>query len=124
MGWGGIDNEPIVQRARRATLGSMTYTLKLFVSDDTSPQQRQAAERLFRQALETTLGDAALVAPVFAAYQRIAALYGETPDVEALTVDERMLFEHWQLAEAAALAAVWGPYRSLDEGSYEIVLPD
>ncbi|MDO9199935.1 MAG: hypothetical protein Q8K34_05390 [Hydrogenophaga sp.] len=101
----------------------MTYTLKLFVSDDTSPAQRQGAERLFREALETTLGDPALVAPVYAAYQRIAALHGEAPDVDALTVDERMLFEHWQLAEAAALSAVWGPYRSLDEGTYEIVLP-
>ena len=100
----------------------MTYTLKLFVSDDTSPAQRQAAERLFREALENALGDAALVAPVYAAYQRIAALYGESPDMEVLTVDERTLFEHWQLAEAAAPAAVWGPYRSLDEGTYEIVL--
>lgn len=102
----------------------MTYTLRLFVSDDTSPAQRQAAERLFRHALETALGDADLVAPVYAAYQRIAALHGESPDMEALTLDERTLFEHWQLAEAAALAAVWGPYRSLDEGSFEIVLPD
>lgn len=100
----------------------MNYTLKLFVSDDTPPAQRQAAERLFREALENALGDAALVAPVYAAYQRIAALYGESPDMEVLTVDERTLFEHWQLAEAAALAAVWGPYRSLDEGTYEIVL--
>jgi hypothetical protein len=100
----------------------MTYTLKLFVSDDTTPTQREAAERLFRQALEASLGDAALVAPVYAAYQRIAALHGECPDTEALTADERMLFEHWQLAEAAALAAVWGPYRNLDEGGYELVL--
>jgi len=101
----------------------MTYTLRLFVSDDTSPAQRQAAERMFRQALEHSLGDADLVAPVYAAHQRIAAQHGESPDMEALSVDERTLFEHWQLAEAAALAAVWGPYRSLDEGSYEILLP-
>jgi hypothetical protein len=100
----------------------MTYTLKLFVSDDTSPAQRRAAERLFGQALEAALGDPTLVASVYAAYQRIAALHGEAPDLESLTADERMLFEHWQLAEAAALAAVWGPYRSLDEGSYAIVL--
>lgn len=100
----------------------MTYTLKLYVSDDTPPAQRQAAERLFRETLETALGDPDLVAPVYAAYQRIAALYGESPDMEALTVDERTLFEHWQLAEAAALAAVWGPYRNLDEGTYDIVV--
>ena len=41
----------------------MTYTLKLYVPDDTQPAQRQAAERLFRQALEAALGDAAMVAP-------------------------------------------------------------
>lgn len=102
----------------------MTYSLKLYVPDDTSPAQRQAAERLFREALETTLGDAALVAPVYAAYQRMAAVHGENPDTDALTLDERLLLDHWQQAEAAALAAVWGPHRNLDEGGYEIVLPD
>lgn len=106
----------------QTALGFMTYTIKLFVSDETTTAQRASAERLFREALETALGDPALVAPVYAAYQRIAAQHGEAPDVDALTVDERVLFEHWQLAESAALAAVWGPYRNLDEGSYEIVL--
>jgi hypothetical protein len=101
----------------------MTYTLQLYVSDDTTPAQRQAAERLFRQALESALGDAALVAPVYAAYQAIVARYGDTPDVEALTVDERTVLEHWQLAETAAVEAVFGPHRHLDEGGYQIVLP-
>ncbi|MBE0587711.1 MAG: hypothetical protein IH617_06675 [Hydrogenophaga sp.] len=101
----------------------MTYTLQLFVSDDTTPAQRQAAERLFRKALESALGDAALVAPVYAAYQAIVARYGDTPDVEALTVEERTVLEHWQLAETAAIEAVFGPHRHLDEGGYQIVLP-
>lgn len=99
----------------------MSYRVRLFASDDTSPGQQQAAERLFRQALEGTLGDAALVLPVYTAYQRLAALHGESPDMEALTVDERMVFETWQLAEAAALQAVFGPHRHLDEGGYEIL---
>jgi hypothetical protein len=98
----------------------MTYRLRLFVSDDCSPAQREAAERLFRQALEGSLGDAALVLPVQAAWQRLAARHGESPDMEALTVEERMVFETWQLAEAAALQAVFGPHRHLDEGGYEI----
>ncbi|MDP2263709.1 MAG: hypothetical protein Q8K24_11190 [Hydrogenophaga sp.] len=98
----------------------MTYRLRLFVSDDSSPAQREAAERLFRQALESSLGDAALVLPVHAAWQRLAARHGESPDMEALTVEERMVFETWQLAEAAALQAVFGPHRHLDEGGYEI----
>jgi hypothetical protein len=101
----------------------MTYTLKLYVPDDTSPAQRQAAERLFRQALEATLGDAALVAPVYAAWQAIVAEHGETPDPESLSLDQRTVLESWQLAETAALEAVFGPHRHLDEGGYEIGLP-
>ena len=100
----------------------MTYTLKLYVPDDTSHAQRQAAERLFRRALEETLGDPALVVPVYGAYQAIVAEHGETPDPEALTVEQRTVLESWQLAETAAIEAVFGPHRHLDEGGYEIVL--
>ncbi len=100
----------------------MTYTLKLYVPDDTSPAQRQAAERLFRQALEEALGDAALVVPVYGAYLSIVAEHGETPDPEALTVEQRTVLESWQLAETAAIEAVFGPHRHLDEGGYQIVL--
>ncbi len=100
----------------------MTYTLKLYVPDDTPPGQRQAAERLFRQTLETALGDAALVAPVYAAWLAIVAEHGETPDPEVLSVDQRMVQESWQQAERAALEAVFGPHRHLDEGGYEIRL--
>lgn len=101
----------------------MTYTLKLFVPDGSTPTQREAAERLFRQTLEAGLGDAVLVAPVYTAYLAIVGQHGETPDTEALTVEERTVLEHWQLAEAAAMAAVFGPHRHLDEGGYEIALP-
>lgn len=101
----------------------MTYSLKLYVPDDTPPGQRQAAERLFREALEAALGDAALVAPVYGAYLRMLAQHGEAPDPESLTVEERTVLEHWQMAETAALEAVFGPHRHLDEGGYDIVLP-
>jgi hypothetical protein len=100
----------------------MTYTLKLHVPDETSPAQRQAAERLFRRALEEALGDAALVAPVYGAYQTIVAEHGETPDPEALTVEQRTVLESWQMAETAAIEAVFGPHRHLDEGGYDIRL--
>ena len=46
----------------------MTYILKLYVPDATPPGQRQAAERLFREALEGALGDATLVAPSLRAH--------------------------------------------------------
>lgn len=100
----------------------MNYFLKLYVPDDTSPAQRQAAERLFRQALEGALGDAALVAPVYAAWQAMVAEHGEAPDPESLSVEQRTVLESWQLAEKAALEAVFGPHRHLEEGGYEIWL--
>lgn len=103
---------------------TMSYRLRLFISDDASPAQRESAERLFRRALETSLGDPALVGPIYRAHQQLAARYGETPDMEALTVEERTVFESWQLAEAEALQAVFGPHRHLDEGGYEITLDD
>lgn len=101
----------------------MTYTLTLYAPDDTQPAQRQAAERRFRQALEAALGDESLVVPVYRAYLNILGQHGESPDTEALTVDERMVLETWQQAESAAMEAVFGPHRHLDEGGYQIVLP-
>jgi hypothetical protein len=101
----------------------MTYLLTLYVPDDTQPAQRQAAEARFCQALESALGDASLVGPVYGAYLRILGQHGEVPDAEALTVDERTVLETWQQAETAALEAVFGPHRHLDEGGYQIVLP-
>lgn len=100
----------------------MTYQLKLYVPEGASPAARASAEARFRQALETALGDASLVAPVYGAVLSITAQYGESPDLEALTVDERTVLEHWQHAEAMAMEAVWGPHRHLDEGGYQISL--
>lgn len=102
----------------------MTYSLKLFVPDDTTSAQREAAERRFRGALEAALGDEALVAPVYAAYLRIVGLHGEAPGPDALTDGERLVFEQWQTAEAAAMEAVFGPHRHMGEGLVEIQLLD
>lgn len=67
----------------------MNYTVKLFDAEgESEPRHREAVSR-FRRALEDTLGDASLVLPVYLAYQRIAAAYGEQPDVAALTDAER-----------------------------------
>lgn len=100
----------------------MNYVLTLHAPDGDSPEARRQAERRFCQVLEETLGDASLVVPVFAAVQRIQARYGQAPDTEALTAEERTVFELWQQAEAAAMAAVFGLHRHLDEGGYEIRL--
>jgi hypothetical protein len=98
----------------------MTYSLKLYVPDDTTPAQREAAQRLFRGALEGVLGGADMVWPMFVAHRSIVQQYGEAPDDSDLNAQQRLVFEAWQQAEAAALEAVFGPFRSLDEGGYEI----
>lgn len=98
----------------------MTYTLVLYEADGASDAQRHEAEQRFRTALEDTLGDASLVAPVYTAYLRIVASYGETPDPDALTDAERAIFEQWQAAETAAVAAAFGTHRYMGDAIYEI----
>lgn len=102
-------------------MASPAYRVRLYTPDGDSASARQVAERAFARALDAALGDPALVLPVYGAVQRIRAEYGDPPDIEAMTTDERTLYEHWQQAEAAALEAVWGPHRHLDEGGYEIL---
>jgi hypothetical protein len=97
----------------------MTYSVILYEADVTEAQRRDA-ERRFRDALESTLGDAVLVAPVYQAYQRIVASYGDSPSLEALTDAERAIFEQWQAAETAAVAAAFGPNRYMGDAMYEI----
>lgn len=96
------------------------YTVRLYDAEGVSEAQQRAAQKRFRQALEDTLGDAALVLPVYQAYQRIAAAYGDPPDLEALTEAERAIAEQWQAAESAAITAVYGPLRSMGDGMYEL----
>lgn len=100
----------------------MSYSLTLHAGEDASEQERRAAEQRFRQTLEAALGDAGLVAPVYAAYLKILAAHGDAPSAEALTDAERELFGQWQAAESAAVSAAFGPHRYMDEPQFEIHL--
>ena len=100
----------------------MTYTITLFDADGVTDMQRRDAEQRFRRALEDSLGDASLVAPVYGAYLRIVATYGEIPAPDALTDAERAVFDQWQAAETAAMAATFGPHRYMGDAMYEINL--
>ena len=99
----------------------MSYTLKLYDAD-ASPAQHRAAEARFREALEGTLGDGSLVAPVYLAYQRLLAIYGEHPDPDSLNEAERELFTQWQAAESAAVTAAFGSHRYMGDAMYEIAV--
>lgn len=97
----------------------MTYRVKLYEAD-VSAQELRAAEQRFRQALEQSLGDASLVLPVYAAWQRIVGTYGEEPSLDDLSDGERMVLEQWRAAETAAVAAAFGPNRYMGDAMYEI----
>ena len=99
----------------------MTYSVILYEADVTEAQRREA-ERRFRDALEDSLGDPVLVAPVYQAYLRIVSSYGDSPSPDALTDAERAIFEQWQAAETAGVAAAFGPNRYMGDAMYEIRL--
>ena len=98
----------------------MSYLLRLFTEEDASPEQVRAAEQRFRRALDEALGDAGLVLPVYAAYRRLVATYGESPAEDVLSPEQLEIFTQWQQAEAAALTAALGPDRHLGEAQFEI----
>lgn len=98
----------------------MSYTLRLFAFEDASPEQLRAAEQRFRKALDETLGDASLVAPVHAAYARLVSIYGEAPAGDVMSPEEELVFRQWQAAELAAMMAALGPDRYMGEAQFEI----
>jgi len=98
----------------------MSYQLKLYAFEDASPTQLQAAEQRFRQALDESLGDESLVAPVHAAYRRIVDTYGESPAEDVLSPGELEIFNQWQAAELAAMTAALGPNRYMGDAQFEI----
>ena len=98
----------------------MSYTLRLYAFEDASPEQLRAAEQRFRKALDETLGDANLVAPVFAAYTRLVSIYGESPAKDVMSPEEELVFRQWQTAELAAMTAALGPDRYMGEAQFEI----
>lgn len=97
----------------------MTYSVVLYEAD-VSAAERRGAELRFRRALEETLGDPDLVAPVYAAYLRIVGAYGDSPAPDTLTDAEQAVFDQWQAAESAAVAAAFGPNRYMGDAMYEI----
>lgn len=98
----------------------MSYFLTLYDADGASELQHKQAEQRFRKALDETLGDGSLVAPVYTAYLRIVGAYGESPDLDSLSDAERAIFEQWQAAETAAIAAAFGPNRYMGDAMYEL----
>ncbi len=100
----------------------MSYRIKLYAFEDASEAERRSAERRFCQVLEAELGDPALVAPVYLAYQKLVAIYGEQPSPDALSTEELDIITAWQTAESAALTAALGPHRYMGDAEFVIRL--
>lgn len=100
----------------------MSYRVKLYAFEDASQAERHSAERRFCQALEAELGDAALVAPMYVAYQKLVAIYGDQPDPDLVRAEQMQIITAWQAAESAALAAALGPHRYMGDAEFVIRL--
>jgi len=102
----------------------MSYTVKLYAwadeAADASPARVNAAIERFKTALNNSLGDAALVLPVYAAFTRIVGTYGDDPSEDALSPGEWAIFTQWRAAETAALAAALGSDRYMGDAQFEI----
>lgn len=98
----------------------MSYTLKLYAWEDASPEQHEAALLRFRQALDASLGDESLVLPVYGAYRRLVATYGDNPSEELLSSGELEILKAWRDAQSAAMTAALGPNRYMGDAEFEI----
>ena len=98
----------------------MPYLIKIFSADDVTAVQRDQAEKRFRNALESALGDAALVLPCYDAYRKLFQEYGDHPRPWPVTPAEQLLAEQWEAAELAATQAAFGVNRYLGDADFEI----
>lgn len=101
----------------------MHYTVKIFHSEDVSDAERADAVRRFRSALETALGDASLVAPVYRAYLRLLQIHGDHARPWDLDPAEQLLAEQWEAAELAATQAAFGAERYMGDAHFELEIP-
>ena len=98
----------------------MTYHLKIFTAEDVSDAERGAAIQRFRFALDTALGDAALVLPIRSAYSRLLLTHGDAERPWPISSDEQLLVDRWEQAELAATQAAFGMNRYLGDADFEL----
>jgi hypothetical protein len=98
----------------------MHYSVRIFHADEVSEAERAAAEQRFRSALDTSLGDASLVLPVYRAYLRLLHTHGEHTRPWELTDAEQVLADQWEAAELAATQSAFGSERYMDDAQFEL----
>lgn len=98
----------------------MDYTVRIFHSEEVSAAEREAAAQRFRAALEDSLGDASLVAPVYRAWLRLLQAHGEDARPWDLSPAEQLLADQWEGAERAATQAAFGAERYMGDAHFEL----
>ena len=101
----------------------MFYSLKVFTPDDVTDDEREAASQRFQAALETSLGDASLVYPVYQAYLRLLSEHADAPRPWPVSPAEQILAAQWEAAELQATQAAFGENRYLGDADFEISSP-
>ena len=98
----------------------MSYTLKIFASEDVSETDRSQAEQRFRAALEAEIGDPSLVWPVYQAWLKLSQSYADHPKPWPVSDAEQLLATQWEAAELAATQAAFGVNRYLGDAHFEL----
>ena len=74
----------------------------------------------FRAALESSLGDEALVLPCYTVYRQLFLQYENHPRPWPVSGAEQLLADQWEAAELAATQAAFGVNRYLGDADFEI----
>ncbi|MDO9358362.1 MAG: hypothetical protein Q7T70_05155 [Polaromonas sp.] len=98
----------------------MGYSVRIFHSEDVSDLEKAQAAQRFIAALEASLGDSALVAPVYRAWLRLLQVHGDAPRPWDLDPAEQLVADQWEAAELAATQAAFGKDRYMGDAHFEL----
>lgn len=98
----------------------MSYTVRIFSTEDIGDAERQQAVQRFKAALENSLGDTALVVPVYRIWLKLYQVYGDRPRPWPISDAEQLLADQWEGAELAAIRAAFGVNRSMGDTHFEL----
>ena len=101
-------------------VGVVAYLLKIFSAEDVTLAERESAVLRFREALESALGNEALVLPCYTIYCRLALQYADHIRPWPVSPAEQLLADQWEAAELAATQAAFGVNRYLGDADFEI----
>lgn len=98
----------------------MSYTVKIFVSEDIIETDRDQAVQRFRAALEASLGSEDLVMPAYQAYTKLLQIHGDHPRPWPVSPAEQEIATQWEAAELMATQAAFGVNRYLGDADFEL----